>query len=189
MIIIRILVDFDDTMTDLLSPWVKELNEQFGTKVQPSDINNWYITGFFPDLSADEVYSPLHNPEFWKKVNARADAQYFLHKLITNGHDVYIVTNTHYNVLKHKMRHCFTRLFPFIDYNKVIVATDKYLIKGDVIIDDAFHNLANCDCKKILMTTYSNKNIPQETLDNAGIVRCKTWKQIYDVITDIEMNN
>ena len=40
---ITVLVDVDNVLEDLDTPWVKAVNDKYGTNVKVSDITNWNI--------------------------------------------------------------------------------------------------------------------------------------------------
>ena len=85
-----ILIDMDDVMTDLLTPWVEYLNDKHDLSVYTSDITAWDMSLFFPTLSKEEIYQPLNEEDFWKTVKPQEGAVYYLNKLC-NEYQVYIV--------------------------------------------------------------------------------------------------
>ena len=70
---------------------------------------------------------------------------------------------------------------PFISPKQYIFIENKSLIKSDIAIDDKIDNLENSD-KKILMNAWHNKKIKEEELNERGIVRVYTWKEILDML-------
>ena len=80
-----ILVDFDDTLIDLLKPWCEALNKKAHTKVKPDDIKSWDICSYFPTLTRKEIFEPLDKPSMWKKVQIKLNADKVLKKLIDDG--------------------------------------------------------------------------------------------------------
>lgn len=175
-----ILVDFDDTLIDLLKPWCEALNKKAHTKVKPEDINGWDISLYFPTLTTKEIFAPLYRPSIWKKVQMKRNADKVLKKLIDDGHDVYIVTATHYNNIKLKYEYVVKKYFPFIDWDHFIVTSNKSMIKGDILIDDGLHNLTN-DHINILFSSYNNKDY----LD--GAIVAQGWYEVYAILLELFM--
>ena len=175
-----ILVDFDDTLVDLLKPWCEVLNKKAHTKVKPEDIKSWDICSYFPTLTCKEIFEPLDKPSMWKKVQIKLNADKVLKKLIDDGHDVYIVTATHYNNIKLKYEYVVKKYFPFIDWDHFIVTSNKSMIKGDILIDDGLHNLTN-DHTNILFSSYNNKDYPDGTIVAYG------WYEVYAIILELFM--
>ena len=176
---LKILVDMDDTITWLLPVWVDYLNNKYSLGVEWSKIKEWDMSLAFPGLTHSQIYEPLATEEIWDFVNPRNDSVWALNKLFTHGHDIYIVTATDYRNIKPKFEKVINKYFPFIRWDNVIVAKNKQMINGDVLIDDAPHNLEGGNYFKILIDTPYNRNYSTKGTD---IVRAKSWSQIYSII-------
>lgn len=48
-----LLIDADDTIEDLLSAWLKSLNDKYGTNVCNDEITDWDVSKFFPTLTKE----------------------------------------------------------------------------------------------------------------------------------------
>lgn len=180
----KILVDMDDTMESLLPAWCSWLNKTFKTNVNPDNIVDWEVAKFFPQLTEEQIFSPLHDPLFWKTVKPKPFAAKYLKKLINKGHEVYIVTATSYKNIAPKYELIIKKYFPFIDWEHVIIANNKQLINGDVLVDDGPHNLENGNYIKILFTAPHNKNY-DETKHN--MFRANNWKDVYNIIKQVDI--
>ena len=170
-----ILIDMDDVMTDLLTPWVEYLNDKHDLSVHTSDVTAWDMSLFFPTLSKEEIYQPLDEEDFWKTVKPREGAVYYLNKLC-NEYQVYIVTATSLSTIKYKIDHMIKPYFPFINPRNIIVSNNKQLISGDVLIDDNIDNLLGGTYDKILFSrphnyTYSPEDYP--------IIIADGWEDCY----------
>jgi len=176
---LTILIDMDDVLEELTEAWISELNRIYSTSVSPSDITSWNIADFFPALTQNEVYSPLHDPNFWKSLRPTPEAQKIVKRLIEDGHTVRIVTASHYNTVSPKITWLLWA-YPFLKWKDVIIASDKSLIKGDVMIDDGVHNLEKTSCTKLLFSRYHNQSYDAES---NGMIRVNTWNEIYHIIS------
>ena len=171
----KILIDIDDVVWNLLDHWIEVLNRTYDLTVSVDDINQWDIKPFFPTLTEKQIYEPLNYESFWQGVKVKEDAVEYIEQL-NKYHDIYFVTATHprnigikYNLL--------TKYFPFINYNQFIVCQDKTMVKGDVLIDDKIDNLKDRRFG-ILYSTFHTKEVDL-TQYSEHIIRFNTWKQIY----------
>ena len=73
------------------------------------------------------------------------------------------------------------KYFPYIDWNHVIVTSNKAMIKGDILIDDGIHNLLGGDYFKILMSLPHNRYFDAE---KNGMIRAGNWKEVVDIVDD-----
>lgn len=177
-----ILTDMDDTIEDLLSAWISRLNDMYGLTTTKEDVREWDMTAAFPSLPSEDIYKPLLDGEIWDSVLPKPDAPQILERMINDGHDVYVVTSSHYAGVKPKLDKALFRYFPFIDWKHVIISYNKQLIKGDVLIDDAPHNLIGGDYYKILMDAPHNRSFDEHSI---GAVRVSSWLDVYDEIQRI----
>ena len=76
--------------------------------------------------------------------------------------------------------------FPFFNLDNLICIKDKSLLKGDIRIDDALHNLVNCkdNSLKLLLDNSHNRNLSEEDYSKNRIYRVYTWHQIYNIISE-----
>ena len=102
--------DFDDVMNELVPTWISWLNSKHRTKVKYEDVVEWDLQKVFPNLSMDEIYEPLHLADFWSSVPPKAEAAYYIGKLIEEGFPFYVVTSSFYRVVESKFDSCLFRL-------------------------------------------------------------------------------
>lgn len=177
---LTILVDMDDTIEDLLSAWVAYLNEKHGTSIQKDDVAQWDISKSFPMLNREQVYEPLYLDSFWLSVKPIDGAAGALQKLVADGHQVLIVTTSSYETLRTKMEEVLFKYFPFLSWDDVIVTSRKQLVNGDVLVDDATHNLEGGQYLRVLMDAPHNRAYDAES---NGMIRVYNWSEAYKVIS------
>ena len=179
---LTILVDMDDTLEDLCTPWVQYLNEKYGTAVTTEDIKDWAIAKVFPTLTREQVFEPLAKEEFWERVKPLPEAYKNIRKLKYDGHRIFIVTASDPIIsVPMKLEKVLFRYFPFFTYNDVIITTQKQLICGDVLVDDAPHNLENGNYMRILMNAPHNRFFDEKSI---GAVRACDWNTVYRLISE-----
>ncbi|MBO7364928.1 MAG: hypothetical protein J6U26_06340 [Lachnospiraceae bacterium] len=178
-----ILVDMDDTIEHLLVPWTECLNRKYGKNVRLTDVKCWNMQVTYPDLTTEEIFSPLDEDSFWDAVTPIEGAPEALKRLMDRGHEVYIVTATPYQSVAAKMERVLFRYFPFIRWDHVIVASNKQMIRADVLVDDGYHNLLGGSYRKILMDAQCNRMYDEK---KAGMFRVKDWAEAERLILEWE---
>lgn len=176
---LTILVDLDDTLENMCEVWVDELNKRYNLSVTMDDVTQWDMTKVFPMLTQEQIYQPFIDVELWKRLNPLPNAVEYLKRIIDDGHDIWIVTASYYAMLGTKLDNTLFKHFSYISPKNVITACNKQMIKGDIMIDDAPHNLEGGDYFKILVNAPHNKTFDESTI---GAVRAKSWREIYNII-------
>jgi len=175
-----ILVDMDDVLEGLVGAWVDYLNLKYGTQVRAEDIVEWNVDEYFPSLTHKQVHGVLKERAFWDAVKPLHGAQEGLKRLIDAGHEVYIVTNSHYKTVAPKMERVLFKYFPYLKWSQVILTAHKQMVRGDVLIDDGIQNLEGGEYEKILMDAPHNHEYNAEA---NGMYRVCNWDDILNVIT------
>lgn len=178
---LTILIDMDDVLWDLVGGWIEALNIAHGTNVSIKDITDWKIKKFFPYLTDEQLYAPLYDSALWTRLNPIPSAIEVVSRLIKDGHRVRIVTATHYGTVSQKIK-SFLEKYEFLKWEDIIIASDKSIIRGDVMIDDGIHNLVGFPAQRILFDRPHNHNFPAEDHD---MTRVFTWDEIYQIINQI----
>lgn len=176
---LTILVDMDDTIENLLSVWVACINKRYGLSVNPDDVHDWDLSPAFPSLTAEQVYSVLYEDELWRRIKPLPHSAEMMKRLIDDGHEVYIATNSNYRTLGTKMDEVLFRYYPFIDWNHVIIISNKQMLRGDVLVDDAPHNHIGGEYLKILMDSPHNREFDEKQFE---MIRVYSWPEVYDTI-------
>lgn len=143
-----IACDLDDVLWDLVPTWIGEYNRIFKPKqnLKKEDITTWDFSNVFPNkLDAHIFYHMLTYPGFWDKVVSNQDNK-VIHKNIiwvhelTKKYNVYVTTHTAY-YQRHKID-LFLQLYKnYIDPNKLVLISDKWLLNADIVIDDKAETL------------------------------------------------
>ena len=178
---LRILVDVDEVLNNLLERWVDYLNERYSAHAKAQDLKVWSLCGIFPQLTEEEANRPLYEEALWQSLSPRPDSVTYLKRLIDDGHDVWIVTASVYQTLPAKMDWLF-RHYPYLTWDKVILTAKKQLIRADVLIDDGIHNLEGGDYCKILYDSPNNRHYDARS---NGMIRVYTMKEAYHVINKL----
>ena len=162
---IRIFCDIDDTLWDLLPHWIEHNNSLYDAQaisvpltsnlkipVQKlstdlSTYNDWNLRKYFlKEEYADTFFSLLTDDELWNTLGAPTSRIDTLKKI--NEHEdieLYIVTSMKVNHSAKLKR--FKELFPFIEDRQIITCHDKWVLDGDIWIDDKPETLIKCSEK------------------------------------------
>ena len=179
---LTILIDMDDVLDNLLEVWINELNSLYGTSVKPEQITGWDLTQYFPEISKKSLTMPLFRDYFWEMIRPQRNAIEITKKLQADGHELYVVTASYPESISAKLHRFFFRYFPHITYDHVIVTSKKQMIRGDVLIDDAVHNLVGGKYRGILFKAPHNESFDAE---HNGLIRANDWNDIYTIICRI----
>lgn len=179
---LTVLIDMDDTMENLCEVWVECLNEKHGMNVSVTDVREWDMTKAFPSLSREEVFAPLLEEALWDRITPVPGAVENIQKMMEDGHKIVVVTSSHPDTVRFKFRHVLNKYFPFIPYDDVVVTSQKQLVKGDILIDDAHHNLEGGEYYKVLFDAPHNWAY-EVTQDD--MIRVHNWDEIYQIVNAI----
>ncbi len=174
-----ILVDMDDVIERLLVRLVEQTNRKYRRSVTVDQVTDWDMIVAYPGLTKKQILDFMYEPGFWETVEPVPGAAEALKHFIDEGHEVYIVTATEYEVVPEKMTRCLFRIFPFLSWDQVIITGRKQMIRGDVLIDDGVHNLEGGDYKRILFTAPYNRDYDAEA---NGMIRVSSWDEIVRII-------
>ena len=123
----------------------------------------------------------MHDESFWERLEPIGGASEYLKKLIDDGHQVVLVTSSHPDTIKYKYSF-INRYFPFISFKDIIFTSKKQMVRGDVMIDDAPHNLEGGRYIGLLMDSPHNRNYDATA---HGFIRVDSWEQIYKAVDTI----
>lgn len=177
---LKILVDIDGVMNNFTEVWAQRLDELYGTGIAYEDIKEWDMMETYTMLTREQLYAPILCDDFYGRLKPVSGAARFLKRLIDDGHEIFIVTHTDYQVVPVKMREFLFINYPFITWDDVILTAHKQMIRGDVLIDDGMCNLIGGDYVKLLYDAPYNRNF--DAAKN-GMTRVYDWEQIYMLIS------
>ena len=174
-----IAIDIDDTVINLLDAWLTYLNNRHNTKVKREDITEWEIANAFPELSKEQVFSPLYEKDFWESVVPLPYSYQYLKKLYDDGYIVKFVTAASYDTIKYRLENVIFTYYNFIKEKDIIICQDKQYIDCDVLIDDNVDNLKNFKGIRFLIDAPYNKS---DKYRDCYDMRVKNLKDVYQIL-------
>jgi len=177
----KILVDVDDVVADLLPTWLDLYNRDYDDTVEPFDITEWDLTKFVKPECGSKIYDYLEDLNLYRFVPPVYTAKDGVDALREAGHELLFVT-----VRDHPNKFSWLVEYGFIPANngnpdraQYVVTHRKDLIPADVIIDDNPENLRNHPGKRVLFTRTHNQG---STVD---AFRADTWDEVVEFIENI----
>lgn len=175
-------VDLDNVCWDLVTPWVVALNKKHLMSVKPEDITEWDIAKFFPGLSCNQVFAPLHEEAFFKRLELYPDVKYYWEQLESEGVKLLLVSSSHPQTIGYKMA-AVMRLMPFVSIKDIIITSHKPLIQLDGLVDDGLHNFDFGDFHRFIYDAPHNRNFDETKFPYCyNWSRVHNWKELYNVV-------
>ena len=181
----NLLVDVDDTTLDLHTEWIQNrYNVDYKDKLLRKDIKTWNIDKYVKPECGNKIYDYLDDKDLYKNIKPLAGAVEGIQKLRELGHRIIFVT-AYFNEQKAKCLHDngLLKEYPYNDgrwntCTDVIMANDKSLIKGDLLIDDRYENVKKFGSGIVFAQPWN------ENLDIDGeFIRTKGWDDIVGYFT------
>lgn len=177
----RILIDMDDTITNFLEEVIIEYNRIYGTNHSINEITEWVIPGSFEY----GLFSVFKQSDILTTITPKLDSIEYINKWIDEGYDVFIVSDccNCADSYGEKLEWLETHI-PKFDLSHFIPCKEKYVIQGDILIDDNLDNLNKWSLNNpyghdLLMTAQHNKQIQDER-------RINSFKEVDDYIKTIQ---
>ncbi len=180
-----LMVDMDNVITDGI---FKDYIERFyKTKIDLTKIKDYNYVQKATQKDSKNFWNFVKEKNFYLEAPLLEDCYEVLEKL-NEKYDIYIVTSYLWNEsidisgnnLKNKYNYLKETL-PFIKPEKYIFTTNKKIMNFDIRIDDRLDNLSNSK-NKLLFTAWHNKDLPDEKLQQLGVTRVNTWKDIENIL-------
>jgi hypothetical protein len=182
---VKIALDVDGVLADIILVWIKEYNRKHGKSMSKESIKNW---DFWRELRVEkyEFYHQLsHCWSRWKEVptmeESIAEAVDKLHSIgavdIVTARDQestkYVINWLEHNGIKYK------------EYVAVDDGRDKADLDYDIFIDDSPHNAVRMVKKGRNVLLYDqpwNKSI-----EDVKVIRIKKLAEAVDIISDLKV--
>lgn len=156
-----ILCDVDGVVADLQTEWLKRYNSLMSTKFTPEDVEDWDFSGL--DLDHRVLLGILWDKDLYEKVGVIEGALGGVRELRNMGHRVVFATSSTDVSAGQKMR--WLRTHGFVSgermgaFRDIVIAHDKSLLKGDVMVDDYHMNLLTFHGMRLLFDAPHNRYI------------------------------
>lgn len=168
----KIGIDVDDTILNLLNFWVLHYNTDFHDNLKEEDITDWKIDKFVKEEAKEKIYNYIRHPQIFEECRPIKNALNSIKYLRSLGHRVIFVTANNPDNVKQR----WLRKNEFWDNDEnFIVASDKSLIDLDILIDDKYENCRDTSGVGILFTRPHNKKYD-------WFPRANGWEEVIDIV-------
>jgi 5'(3')-deoxyribonucleotidase len=133
----RIIIDMDETIVDLVGPWMDDLNKKVGRAHTRDEIHCYSVESTYPELEPVLLFECFNTPGFWSGLQPFPGAIDFVSALYEDGHQIYIASiPCEAPLCAWEKIQWIKDWLPFLDEECWFLTRSKYMIRGDVIIDD-----------------------------------------------------
>ena len=139
---ITVLFDLDDTLADLINPWLSVYNERFNDNLVKSDITDWDIRKFIKVEARTKIFGIINEEGFYSKVQPNPIFVEMARDMVKLGDNVGICTSCNNNptMISEKLKWIKTHV-PFINRDNIMFVNDKSLARADLLVDDRVENI------------------------------------------------
>lgn len=169
-----ILIDIDDTIQNLKCCWISVYNKKYNDNLNCEDIVDWDLSKFVKPEASTDIYELLKTPGLFKDMVTPMENSVEVIEELYKHYNIYFVTSCTYPENYVEKVEFMKTYFPFIPSTNIIACKDKFLVKGNYLIDDYVKNFDNFDGRKILMTQSHNKFVKI----SSDIMRVNNWVEI-----------
>lgn len=166
----RVIIDMDETICDLLGPAIQIYNERLGKDLKREDIKVYGM----------DDYSYLHQiykePGFFLNLKPFSDAIIVIDAMIIFGHDVIIASDPQcMGSIASQKYEWLKNYLPMLPEQNIMLGSRKDILRGDMIFDDAPKYLTNFEGITVAMDRPYNRDIEVD-------YRVQNWPMFLDVI-------
>jgi 5'(3')-deoxyribonucleotidase len=173
----KIIVDVDDVVADLVTAWLNAYNEDWDDNLNRNDITEWDMIPFVKEECGAQIYDYLKEPGLYKNVKPITGAWAGVKTLQMMGDTILFVTAGSFLGEKQE----WLEQLQFMGENTYFIATkNKELIPADIIIDDRVDNLISHSAIGILFDRPHNRNVDWDGR------RAVDWDDVLEQISEIE---
>lgn len=180
---LKIAIDFDETLFPTLEKVLEIYNKRHGTNIELSQITMYNLSDSLGIDIADELIELFVEKEIYISLQPYKGAIRAVKTLVEQGHEIYIATSTDVRNMEWK-EELLQKHFPFIPKKNLIRIHNKSLLNVDVFIEDKLDNLKSTFADRICF------NQPWNIDDDADYVysisRIHHWGEIINIINNLE---
>jgi len=180
--ILRIAVDLDAVLGDLVTPILEKINPEYGLNLQYSDIDEWEFCINDMNISK-EIAKYLKNPQFVLNLPVWPGAlEAMIH--LSKQHHVTIATSRPKETENESFRWCAERFsfHKFQNFN----GNSKKSLEADILIDDYVRNIDDFvrfdekNRKSILFQQPWNQKHDEiaDLINKNKVICCKSWDEV-----------
>lgn len=176
-----ILCDVDDVLAGLLAEWIRRYNAMSGDNLDAEEVKGWNVAEFALPGWEERLYRILDEPDLYDSIAPIEGALDGVRQLRELGRVVFLTSCTA-GAATHKLnwlsRHGFVPAAGSHRLRDVVIAHDKGLVYGDVLVDDGLHNVAAFSGPSVLVDKPHNRA-------EAHARRARSWPEIVRHVREV----
>lgn len=175
----RILVDMDDTVASMLKGLCAEANLYFDLSLQPEDFVNWdfYKCPAVVDvITPKKLWSVAAKEGFYQRLLPIPNAVEMLHYMAKTYEIVFVSSPLPDSPTCVFDKEAWLVAYMHFPY-KTIFTRYKYMVQGDLLIDDGGHNVEEWDGPALIKDSPHNQYLVKE-----NTLRFSDWKKVPSLI-------
>ena len=175
-------IDVDNVLGNLQEAVVNVFNERYDTKYTIDNFTDYNVENVLPVKEAITMKKIYGESGIYDYVKPLAGSQEGLHKLINDGHQVYLVMDAipkNYNDKVKWIKH----FYPFVDEAHIVAMKHKNMFRCDIMVEDNMQNLlSGVHYDRICIDYPWNRNVHDYAYD---IYRCSNWEEIVNAVNKL----
>ena len=166
-----IFVDMDDVIADTYGKHIDMYNEEFNEFLSLANIQSGEVWQNVPEMRQDSIRRHARTDGFFRDLQPIKDSIEVM-KELCQKHEVFIASAAMQfpNSLREKSD-WLDQYYPFITWQYRILCGHKYMLNGDLLIDDRSLNLDKFDGDTLLFTS------PHNVHENSH-KRVNNWQEV-----------
>ncbi len=182
----RIIVDQDEVLAHWVSRIIQWYNEDHGTSHVRDHIKEYFAMEKVLGPNGKEyIKECLKEPDLYSSLDIVDGAVDGMRQLHDDGHDIIIATAlpADGSIGYHGKIEWMRRVMPWFDLKNFVAIQRKYLLNGDILVDDAPHNIDSwtaTDRPAIIFDAPWNREMANTTAH-----RAVGWDDVVEIITDL----
>jgi len=158
----NIAFDVDGVCADLLEVWIERYNKDYDDLLCASEVSEWDLSCVVKMECGKKIFEYLNDPYLYDNVHPITESLETVQKLRHLGHRVLFVTST--NVYQYAAKLLWLERWGFLELQygtssrDYVPIQDKTLVRAEILVDDALHNVSTFPGLGILYAAGHNRD-------------------------------
>lgn len=168
-----IFIDMDDVLANTYKKHIELYNKEFNTHLKIADLTEGEVWENVPEERKQSILDHCFQPDFFSTLEPMKDSIQVVEALV-DKYDVYVASAAMEFPLSLKEKSDWLdKYFPFISWKHRIMCGNKFILNGDLLIDDRAYNLESFKGDTMLFSS------PHNTFEKR-FARMNSWQEIAD---------
>ncbi|GAB1309153.1 hypothetical protein KH5_18360 [Urechidicola sp. KH5] len=166
-----IFIDMDDVLANTYKRHIELYNEEFKTNLHIADLTAGEVWENVPAEHKQSILDHCFKPDFFSSLEPMKDSIQVVEALV-DQYEVYVASAAMEFPLSLKEKSDWLdKYFPFISWKYRIMCGNKFILNGDLLIDDRAYNLKNFKGDTMLFSSPHN-------VGEKDYTRMHSWQEI-----------